>query len=109
MPHTTYQPSDEVVLKDGRTGLLFALTPNSCNPLARDSGRKANWYFIPDHIGTQGRVVTSQPCTISEIDVERVTGHRGGDWPEAGHALGFEERQRVYVVAMRGELQRTVG
>ena len=105
MPITTaYLPGDEVVLKDGRSGLLFALTPNSRNPLARDSGRKANWYFIPNHIGTQGMVVTSQPCAVSVLDIERFTGHRDGNWPEAGHVLGFEERQRVYVAAMRGVL-----
>jgi len=50
-----------VVLKDGRTGLLYAHTQNSRNPLARDSRRPTNWYFLPDRVGTHGAVVTSQP------------------------------------------------
>ena len=108
MPITTiYHPGDEVTLKDGRTGLLYAFTQNSRNPLARDSRKLANWFFIPDSVGVQGGVVVSnQPCTVSELDVDRVTGHRSGNWPEAGHVLGFEERQWVYVAAMRDELQK---
>ena len=104
MQHDNYLPGDEVVLKDGRTGLLYAITQNSRNPLARDHSKPANWFFIPDRVGTQGMVVTSQPCTVSELDVERRTGHRDGVWPEAGHILGFEERQRVYVMAMQEKM-----
>lgn len=79
--------------------------PNCRNPLARDSRKPASWFFIPDRVGVQGGVVViSQPCTVSELDVESVTGHREGDWPEAGHVLGFEERQRVYVASIHGEL-----
>lgn len=103
MQHDNYLPGDEVTLKDGRKGVLYALTQNSRNPLARDSHRPANWYFLPDRVGTNGTVVTSQPCTVSVLDIERRTGHRDGVWPEVGHVIGFEERQRVYVAAMRGE------
>lgn len=101
MQHETYLPGNEVVLKDGRQGVLYALTQNGRNPLARDSHRPANWYFLPDNIGTQGMTVISQPCTVSELDIDRRTGHRDGIWPEVGHLLGFEEKQRVYVAAMR--------
>ena len=105
MPHpTAYLPGDEVVLKDGRTGVLYALTQNSRNPLARDNSKHANWFFIPDRVGTQGMTVISQPCTVAEMDIDRLTGHRDGIWPKAWHVLGFEERQRVYVMAMQEKM-----
>ena len=102
MQHEDYPPGDEVILKDGRKGVLYALTQSSRNPLARDSSRTANWYFLPDRVGTHGAIVTSQPFTVSEMDIERRTGHRDGDWPAAGHVIGFEERQRVYVAHVKG-------
>jgi len=102
MQHENHLPGDEVVLKDGRQGVLYALTQNGRNPLARDSSRPANWYFLPDRVGTQGMAVISQPCTVSVLDIERRIGHRAGIWPEVGHVLGFVEKQRVYVSHMKG-------
>lgn len=99
-----YQPGDEVTLKDGRTGLLYAYTQNSHNPLGRDASRPANWYFLPDSVGTQGAVVVGQPCAVNEVDIGSKTGHRDGSWPAPGYVLGFEERQKVYVKHMKGRL-----
>ena len=101
MQHKNLQPGNEVTLKDGRKGVLYALTQNSSNPLARDCSRPANWYFLPDRVGTQGMAVICQPCTVSEMDIARQTGHRFGNWPAEVHVIGFEERQRVYVAAMQ--------
>lgn len=102
MNNETYLPGDTVTLKDGRQGLLYAYTQNSRNPLGRDTRRPANWYFLPDSVGTQGAVVASQPCVVAEMDIVCKTGHRDGDWPVLGHVLGFEEQQRVYVAHMQG-------
>ncbi|MDD5056509.1 MAG: hypothetical protein PHQ60_01950 [Sideroxydans sp.] len=103
---TIYLPGDEVILKDRRTGLLYALTQNSRNPLARDNRRPANWYFLPDRVGTHGAVVTSQPCTVSEQDIGSKIRHRAGAWPAPGHVIGFEERQQVYVAHMKDDICR---
>lgn len=102
MQHENFQPGGEVELKDGRQGVLYALTQNNRNPLARDVSRPANWYFLPNRVGTQGMVVIGQPCTVSVMDIERRIGHRAGNWPAAGHVIGFEEKQRVYVAHMQG-------
>lgn len=55
MQHDIYLPGDEVILKDGRKGVLYAITQNSRNPLARDCSRPANWYFLPDCVGAHER------------------------------------------------------
>lgn len=102
MQQETHLPGDEVTLKDGRRGVLYAFTANSRNPCGRDANRPANWYFLPDQLGVTGVVVNSQPCTISELNIESKTGHRDGNWPEPGHVLGFEQKQRVYVDHMKG-------
>lgn len=104
MQNETYLPGDTVTLKDGRHGLLYAYTQNSRNPLGRNASQPANWYFLPDCVGTNGMVVTSQPCTVSELGIESKVGHREGNWPAPGHILGFEERQRVYVDHMEGRI-----
>ena len=104
MQQQNYLPGDEVVLNDGRMGVLYAYTQNSRNPLGRDANRPANWYLLPNNVGTHGAVVVSQPCTVSELDIKRKTGHREGDWPVPAHMLGFEEKQRVYVAAMKDNL-----
>lgn len=102
MEQTIYLSGDEVMLNDGRTGVLYSQTMNSRNPLARDHRKQANWYFLPDRIDHQGMVVMTQPCTISEHEIKDKTGHRSGVWPEVGHIIGFEERQSVYVAHMSG-------
>lgn len=67
MTHSAaFQPGDEVITKDGRAGLLYALIQN---------GR---WIFLPARVGTRGTVVTSQLCTVSALDIERCTGRPPG-------------------------------
>lgn len=97
-----YLPGDEVILNDGRAGVLYAQTPNSRNPMGRDLRRQASWLFIPDARGAQGVTVISQPCTVAESEIARKTGHRAGTWPEPGHVVSWLERQRIYVRAMEG-------
>lgn len=91
MQQESYLPGDEVALKDGRKGVLYALTQNSRNPLARDSRRSANWYFLPDRVGTQGMTAISQPCTVSALDIKRRTGHRAGSGQLPGMFLDLKK------------------
>lgn len=51
MQNEKVQPVDEVKLKDGRKGVLYALTQNNRNPLGSDRSRPGNWYFSKAILG----------------------------------------------------------
>lgn len=92
-----FQPGDEVRLKGGATGVLFARTRNVA---ARRN--QEGWFFLPDRSAASGLMVMSQPRTIDEGDIECKTGRRPGRWP-TDYLTDPIDRQRVYVAYMQGQ------
>lgn len=97
---SNYQPGDEVRLKDGLSGVLYARTMH-LTAKASQRRRREGWYFLPDGASASGLVVLNQPREISEQDIERKTGNRPGDWPSEPMSDPIM-RQRVYVAHMQG-------
>lgn len=96
-PPSAYRPGDEVRLRDGLTGVLYARTRH----LTARANREG-WYFLPDGAGAPGFVVLNQPRVIYEQDIAGKTGVRTGHWP-GGYLTDPIQRQRVYVAHMRGD------
>lgn len=92
---SNFQPGDEVRLKDGMAGVLYAMTRHAT---ARRNAE--GWYFLPDGAGASGLIVVNQPRTISERDITVKTGHRAGAWP-TDFLTDPIMRQRVYVAHMQ--------
>jgi hypothetical protein len=101
MDVSRFYPGQEVTVRGGQTGVLYARTwPSRKGPYRP---HPATWFFLPDGACAVGLVVMNQPHEICDTDVAEAYGQREGTWPAPDRWLSPIERQQAYVAHMQGK------
>lgn len=99
LTESAYTPGQEVQLKDGTTGVLYARTWHLGRRASHSD--EPSWYFLPDNAAAVGLVVMSQPGEIRESMIAEGRAQRPGNWPPSRYWLTQPMREAVYVAHMQ--------